>query len=377
MLPVSTLVSLLVVIIFNRRVSAQVQPTTPGPNETYTAGANCAIAWVPDSSGSWTNVTIDLMSGSNNNMSLVTNVATGLDGTDKTLTPFSWTCPEVNPYSTIYFYQLTNGDDISTRAWTTRFTIASPSNETEPAENPQQPDGESVPWGIGRLINGKSVANSSTTTSASSSSISESATASTSVPVSNSAPSSSGKKPHGRKGDGTDSDSHSRTEDDGIDEGEDEEDGEDEDDESTQKPATRTRSANISGAKSAAARATGVARTHANSSPDDSDTSSPEYADSDSSSSGASDSDSEGGYQAQSPFSNSDSNPDSYRYPDSYPRYKNSGAADAADSARATTGCRCDFDGDRENGVRAQLELSGVVSTIAPSVIIALVVLYL
>ncbi|KAL5488213.1 hypothetical protein ACEPAI_6321 [Sanghuangporus weigelae] len=373
MLPVSTLVSLLVVIIFNRRVSAQVQPMTPGPNETYAAGANCTIAWVPDSSGSWTNVTIDLMSGSNNNMSLVTNVATGLDGTDKSLTPFSWTCPEVNPYSSVYFYQFTNGDDISTRAWTTRFTIASPSNETKPPENPQQPDGESVPWGIGRLIHSKSAANSSTTNSASSSSISESATTSTSSPVSDSAQSSNGKKPHGRKGDGTDSDSHSRTEDDGMDEGEDEEDGEDEDDESTQKPTTRTHSANISGTKSAAARATGVAPTHANTSPDDSGTSSP---DSDSSSSGASDSDSEGEYQAQSPFSNSDSNPDSYRYHDSYPRYKNSGAADAADSARAT-GCRCDFDGDRENGALAQLGLSDVVSTIAPSVIIALVVLYL
>ena len=66
---------------------------------------------------------IDLMSGSNNNMSLVTNVVNGLDGTDESLSPFSWTCPEVDPYSTIYFYQFTNGDDISTRAWTTRFTV--------------------------------------------------------------------------------------------------------------------------------------------------------------------------------------------------------------------------------------------------------------
>jgi hypothetical protein len=46
------------------------------------------------------------MSGSNNNMSFVTNVASGLDGTDATLTPFNWTCPEVDPYSAIYFYQV-------------------------------------------------------------------------------------------------------------------------------------------------------------------------------------------------------------------------------------------------------------------------------
>lgn len=48
----------------------------------------------------------DLMSGSNNNMSIVTNVASELDGTDGSLTPYSWTCPEVDPYSTIYFYQV-------------------------------------------------------------------------------------------------------------------------------------------------------------------------------------------------------------------------------------------------------------------------------
>lgn len=66
---------------------------------------------------------VDLMSGSNNNMSTVKNVATGLDGTDSSLTPYSWSCPEVDPYSAIYFYQFTNGDDTLTRTWTTRFTV--------------------------------------------------------------------------------------------------------------------------------------------------------------------------------------------------------------------------------------------------------------
>ena len=48
------------------------------------------------------------MSGSNSNMSLVTKVAEGLDGTNASLTPFSWTCPEVTPYSDIYFYQVSS-----------------------------------------------------------------------------------------------------------------------------------------------------------------------------------------------------------------------------------------------------------------------------
>ncbi|KAH8113281.1 hypothetical protein DFH11DRAFT_1856924 [Phellopilus nigrolimitatus] len=141
---------------------AQLKPTAPGPNETFTAGSPCGVAWTPDSTGTWTNVTIDLMSGSNSNMSLVTNVATALDGTNKSLTPYSWTCPDVDPYSTIYFYQFTNGADTSTRTWTMRFTISSLSNETNPPENSQQPNGDPVPWGIGHL---SSKAESSTASS--------------------------------------------------------------------------------------------------------------------------------------------------------------------------------------------------------------------
>lgn len=55
-------------------------------------------------------------------MSLVTNVAQDLDGTDPSLSPYIWTCPEVDPYSTIYFYQF-NAADKSIPAWTTRFTV--------------------------------------------------------------------------------------------------------------------------------------------------------------------------------------------------------------------------------------------------------------
>lgn len=46
------------------------------------------------------------MSGSNDNMSTVATVASGLDGTDSSLSPYNWTCPEVDPYSAIYFYQV-------------------------------------------------------------------------------------------------------------------------------------------------------------------------------------------------------------------------------------------------------------------------------
>ena len=68
---------------------------------------------------------LDLMSGSNSNMTLVANVAEDLDGTDSSLSPYTWTCPDVDPYSTIYFYQFTPAAtvDKSDTAWTTRFTV--------------------------------------------------------------------------------------------------------------------------------------------------------------------------------------------------------------------------------------------------------------
>ncbi len=51
------------------------------------------------------------MSGSNENMTRVAEVASYLDGADKSLSPFNWTCPEVDPYSAIYFYQVCKHSD--------------------------------------------------------------------------------------------------------------------------------------------------------------------------------------------------------------------------------------------------------------------------
>lgn len=129
---------------------ADLTPTAPGPGQSFKAGTNCTIQWNVDQTGTWKNVTIDLMSGSNNNMSFVANVAWDLDGTDPTLTPFNWTCPEVDPYAPIYFYQFTNGVT-GNATWTTRFTIASPDGEHFPPTNATQPSGEPIPWGTGTL----------------------------------------------------------------------------------------------------------------------------------------------------------------------------------------------------------------------------------
>ncbi|GAW07125.1 hypothetical protein LENED_009095 [Lentinula edodes] len=124
-----------------------ITPTAPGPGDQFNAGSPCTIQWQVGEN--WSNFTISLMSGSNTQMQLVAPVASGLDGSNAALSPFNWTCPEVNPYSAIYFYQFTNSNDTTNSKWTTRFTIASPSGESSPPANSTQPNGDSIPWGVG------------------------------------------------------------------------------------------------------------------------------------------------------------------------------------------------------------------------------------
>jgi hypothetical protein len=107
--------------------AAALTATAPGPGDVFNAGNNCTIKWdvAEGDTQPWSTFSIDLMSGSNSNMSLVVNVANSLDGTDTTLSPFNWTCPEVDPYSATYFYQFTSGSDSTMKQWTTRFTVRS------------------------------------------------------------------------------------------------------------------------------------------------------------------------------------------------------------------------------------------------------------
>ncbi|KAF9652249.1 hypothetical protein BDM02DRAFT_3258688 [Thelephora ganbajun] len=148
----------LALLVLSRLVLGAVTPTAPGPGEVLAAGSKCSISWTPDESGKWKTFSIDLMSGSNSNMTLVTNVAEDLDGTDSSLSPYTWTCPEVDPYSAIYFYQFNAAVDKSSPAWTTRFTITSSAGETTVPPHSKQPNGDDVPWGIGVMLSGSPVA---------------------------------------------------------------------------------------------------------------------------------------------------------------------------------------------------------------------------
>jgi hypothetical protein len=93
---------------------------------------------------------IELNTGDNFNMKHLTTV-TMVDGTDASVTTYSWTCPDVTPNSNIYFYQFSS--PVSTQpSWTGRFTIASTSGATTPPTNATQPGGAALPWGTGEYV---------------------------------------------------------------------------------------------------------------------------------------------------------------------------------------------------------------------------------
>jgi hypothetical protein len=62
--------------------------------------------WLPDDTGSWTSMSINFMSGSDDDPIQLQQLATGIDATDPNATTYGFTAPNVNPYSQIYFLQL-------------------------------------------------------------------------------------------------------------------------------------------------------------------------------------------------------------------------------------------------------------------------------
>ncbi|KAJ8584754.1 hypothetical protein M405DRAFT_773793 [Rhizopogon salebrosus TDB-379] len=147
---------------------ADPNPTNPGPGNVFIEGQACSITWTPDTTGVWKTMTIELRTGDNFNMINLALVGT-VDGTDATKNSFSYPCPQVTPYSPIYFYQF-NSPAANNSVWTGRFTITDNVNDIVPAAQSTQPDGEAIPWGVGQLVNGNSTASApaSTTSLASS-----------------------------------------------------------------------------------------------------------------------------------------------------------------------------------------------------------------
>ncbi|OJT03285.1 hypothetical protein TRAPUB_6063 [Trametes pubescens] len=147
MFPYATLVALIAGAAF---VHADPTPSAPGPGDVFREGGQCTFAWDVDTTGTWKEMNVELMTGDNWNMVHLTTVAT-LDGTDAATTTFSYACPEVTPNAAIYFYQFT-ANGAANRTWTTRFAIGNNDGNVTPAPNTTQPDGQAIPWGVGALV---------------------------------------------------------------------------------------------------------------------------------------------------------------------------------------------------------------------------------
>ncbi|VDB85399.1 unnamed protein product [Peniophora sp. CBMAI 1063] len=152
----------LVLLTYGRRALGMI-PTGPNSRDVFTAGQNCTIQWTTTAGPAWDSFDIDLMSGSNTNMTLVTNVTRGVNATNGSASPFNWNCPEVEPYAKIYFYQFTSSSNSSEKEWTTRFTIQSLDGQSEPPAHVSQGYGQygTVPWGDGHLANLSASSNTS------------------------------------------------------------------------------------------------------------------------------------------------------------------------------------------------------------------------
>lgn len=146
----------------------QVSPTSPDSSTVVNVGDDIKALWTADSTGQWKDVEIQLMTGGNFDMIPLGVLGQGIDGTSTT--SFSAPAPDVSPYSKIYFLQFTNGGDMTTAMWSTRFTIAGADGSTEQPTNTSNWNGEDVQWGTGSLVgqintvNGGGSSNSTSTT---------------------------------------------------------------------------------------------------------------------------------------------------------------------------------------------------------------------
>jgi len=132
-------------------VAADPVPLEPSGTSVFNEGGNCTILWTPDSTGKWTTMYIELMTGDNFQQVHLKTVAT-VDGTDNTNHAFSYPCLDVTPNSQIYFYKFTSPGAPNDPLFTTRFTIADAQGQTTtPTQTETATNGDLVAWGTGAL----------------------------------------------------------------------------------------------------------------------------------------------------------------------------------------------------------------------------------
>ena len=52
-------------------VRADPEPLSPSPGEVFNEGSECTVVWNPDTTGTWKEMNIELMSGPNENMTFL------------------------------------------------------------------------------------------------------------------------------------------------------------------------------------------------------------------------------------------------------------------------------------------------------------------
>ncbi|GAA5797264.1 hypothetical protein HPULCUR_002644 [Helicostylum pulchrum] len=127
-------------------VEAAVAPTYPFPGSIQNEGQAYDITWTFDGKNPSAKYRIDFMTGSNDVQSVLSNVATDVD---PAALKYTFVTPEVAPHAAVYFFMFTGSDgDV---AWATRFGIVGADGKLVAEEKKTQPNGDKIPWGIGKL----------------------------------------------------------------------------------------------------------------------------------------------------------------------------------------------------------------------------------
>ncbi|KAI8085139.1 Ser-Thr-rich glycosyl-phosphatidyl-inositol-anchored membrane family-domain-containing protein [Halteromyces radiatus] len=135
-------------------VNANMSPSNPEPGTVWTVGKEYEITWEEDNTeppmnATWKTFRIDLMTGEDNDQVLLTTIAENVKGNAMT---YKYTAPDVTPHAPIYFLMFTN--ESGENAWSSRFAIVGQDGKQEVPEKSVQPNGEKIPWGVGKLVAG-------------------------------------------------------------------------------------------------------------------------------------------------------------------------------------------------------------------------------
>ncbi|ORX58268.1 hypothetical protein DM01DRAFT_328624 [Hesseltinella vesiculosa] len=128
--------------------AANMAPSTPEPGTVWVEDKEYDIddKGLPSISESWQDFRIELMTGEDENQVKLGTIASNVNPLDKKITIRA---PKVSPHAPIYFLMFSN--DHGEFAWTTRFAIVDAGLKQLAPEKSSQPNGQKIPWGIGKL----------------------------------------------------------------------------------------------------------------------------------------------------------------------------------------------------------------------------------